>query len=66
MRNIIWESSDPRIASVDKFGQLVARNTGRVDIRLYTWDAVRPLANGKKAALPAGGHADQIIIQVQP
>jgi arylsulfatase A-like enzyme len=66
MRNIIWESSDPRIASVDKFGRLVARNTGRVDIRLYTWDAVRPLANGKKAALPAGGHADQIIIQVQP
>jgi hypothetical protein len=65
IRNTIWESSNPEIASVDKFGQLTALSPGEVDVYLYAWDAVRPLANGKKAALPEGGYAEKISIQIQ-
>jgi arylsulfatase A-like enzyme len=65
IRNTVWESSNPEIASVDKFGRLTALKPGAVEVHLYSWDEVRPLANGKKAALPEGGYADKISIQIQ-
>ena len=64
LRNVIWESSDPEIATVDKFGVLTARQTGEVEILLYTWDEVRPLAAGKQSAVAAGSHADKVSFQV--
>ena len=64
IRNVVWESSDPEIARVDKFGQLTARQSGRVEIRLYSWDEVRPIAAGKTSAIASGSHADKVSIQV--
>lgn len=64
IRNVIWKSTNPEIATVDKFGQLTARQSGEVEILLYTWDQVRPLAAGKKSAIAADRYADKISIQV--
>lgn len=64
MRSVIWESSDPGIARVDKFGNVTARRTGDVAISLYSWDDERPVADGKNASLTRSGLSDQIILSV--
>ena len=64
MRSVIWESSDPEIARVDKFGNVTARQPGNVTISLYSWDDERPVADGKNAALTRSGLSDQITLSV--
>ena len=64
MRSVIWESGDPAIAVVDKFGSVTARQPGEVTISLYSWDDERPVADGKKAALSKTGLSDQINLRV--
>lgn len=49
--NVIWESSDPQIASINKFGELTAHRPGKVAVRLYSWDDALPVAKG--AQFPA-------------
>lgn len=41
---VIWESSNPEVAMVDKFGVLHARKTGEVMISVYSWDDANPSA----------------------
>ena len=64
MRSVIWESSDPGIARVDKFGNVTARQPGVVTISLFSWDDERPVADGKNAALTRSGLSDQITLSV--
>lgn len=64
MRSVIWESSDPAIAMVDKFGIVTARQPGEVIISLYSWDDERPVADGKTATLSKNGLSDQITLRV--
>lgn len=64
MRSVIWESSDPAIAMVDKFGIVTARQPGEVIISLYSWDDERPVADGKTATLSKTGLSDQITLRV--
>ncbi len=64
MRSVIWESSDPTVAIVDKFGNVTAQQPGNVTISLYSWDDERPVANGKNAALTRSGLSDQITLSV--
>jgi hypothetical protein len=64
MRSVIWESSNPAIAMVDKFGNVTARQPGVVTISLYSWDDERPVADGKNAALTRSGLSDQITLSV--
>ena len=66
MRSVIWESSDPTVAMVDKFGNVTARQTGNVTISLYSWDDERPVADGKSASLSRNGISDQITLTVIP
>ena len=66
MRSVIWESSDPTVAMVDKFGNVTARQTGNVTISLYSWDDERPVADGKSASLSKNGISDQISLTVTP
>ncbi len=46
--NVVWESSNPKIASINKFGELIAHKKGEVTINLYSWDDAWPVANGAK------------------
>ena len=64
MRTVIWESSNPAIARVDKFGNVTARQPGVATISLYSWDDERPVADGKNAALSKTGLSDQITLTV--
>ena len=64
MRSVIWESSDPTIAMIDKFGIVTARQPGEVIISLYSWDDERPVADGKQATLTKTGLSDQITLRV--
>ena len=64
MRGLIWESSDPAIATIDKFGTVHAIKSGTVTISLYSWDGTRPVATGKDADLQRNGCSDKIEITV--
>jgi arylsulfatase A-like enzyme len=66
MRNVIWESSDPAIASIDKFGTVQAVQPGTVTIALYSWDDTRPVASGKNATYQRNGCTDKIRLQIEP
>jgi hypothetical protein len=65
-RNVIWESSDPSVATIDKFGTLTAHTPGETRIRVYSWDDAMPLANGSRPAYRTNGIQDRIDIRVQP
>lgn len=53
--NIIWESDDPAVASVDKFGKLTAHSPGTVTITIYSWDDAQPLATNLATTFQRGG-----------
>ncbi len=52
---VIWKSSDPSIASVNKFGDVTAHKKGAVTISVYSWDDAQPLAGYRK--MPKGEYA---------
>ncbi len=64
--NVIWESSDPSVVSIDKFGQATAHKPGRVTIRVFSWDDAYPVANGKAPAYRRDGIQDAIELTVVP
>ena len=64
MRGVIWESSDPTIAKVDKFGTVQGLQEGTVTITLYSWDDARPLAAGKDSQLQRTGISAQTVLTV--
>jgi len=63
--NVIWESSDPAIASVDKFGTLTAHKPGSVKISVYSWDDAHPVANNGSVAYSKAGIADSMSVLVR-
>lgn len=61
---VIWESSDPAIASVDKFGVLHAHKTGEVKVNAYSWDDANPSAKNEGVTYLTGGIQSGVSIQV--
>lgn len=73
MRNVVWQSSDPTVATVDKFGIATALQPGEATISLYSWEDARPVAanDGTKAGdipstLDTTGISEQVTIVVNP
>lgn len=64
-RNVIWESSDPDVLSVDKFGVMTAHKPGKVTIRVFSWDDARPMAKNLKQAYFRTGIQDRLEVQVR-
>ncbi|BDD02327.1 sulfatase-like hydrolase/transferase [Persicobacter psychrovividus] len=62
--NIIWESSDPTIASINKFGEIEAKQAGTVTIRLYSWDDAFPLSTNLEVTYLKNGIQDEVEINI--
>lgn len=63
-KNVIWESSDPSILSIDKFGVVTAHKKGKAKITVYSWDDARPLSKNLKESYLKTGVQDTVDIQV--
>jgi arylsulfatase A len=62
LRSVIWQSSNPSIASIDKFGRLTAHRAGDVEVTAWSWDSALPVAsNAKQAFLTEGVHSSVLL-----
>ena len=64
-QNVIWESSDPKVATVDKFGTVTARSSGSARISVYSWDDANPSAADAPETFSRAGIQDSIEISVE-
>ncbi len=63
-QNIIWESSDPAVATIDKFGVLKAHAPGTAKITIYSWDDAYPVAANVPQTFSRKGIQDSINVKV--
>lgn len=60
----IWESSDPSIASIDKFGEITAHKSGEIRVRVFSWDDAYPTSNNADSTFFRSGVQDAVTITV--
>lgn len=63
-QNLIWESSDPAVVSVDKFGTVKAHKSGRAMITVYSWDDAYPVAANLPRTFSRTGIQDSLNLSV--
>ncbi len=54
-QGVIWESSNPDVLSVNKFGEITAKSNGEAFITIYSWDDALPLSANTKHAYQKSG-----------
>ena len=54
-KGIVWVSSNPKVAQVNKFGEVTALTKGSATITAYSWDDSIPLADGGKEKMKTDG-----------
>lgn len=62
---IIWESSDPTTATVDKFGVLHALRPGAVKVNAYSWDDANPSAKNEGTEYLTNGIKSTVSIHIE-
>lgn len=62
--NVIWESSDPSVASIDKFSTVTAHKPGRVTVTAYSWDDAYPVASNAKQTFSREGIRASVNLDV--
>lgn len=65
-KNIIWESSDSSVATIDKFGVLTGHAQGTATLSVYSWDDAYPVAANVPQTFSREGIQDSIKITVKP
>jgi len=63
-QNVIWDTSDPAVASVDKYGVVTARKPGRVTVTVYSWDDAYPVASNAEKAFSKDGIRASVNLDV--
>lgn len=61
---IVWHSSNPTVASVNKFGEVIAHQAGEVTIKAYSWSDAQPLAHGRDPEFLTTGVQDAFELTV--
>ncbi|TWT80249.1 Arylsulfatase precursor [Planctomycetes bacterium CA13] len=64
-QNVIWESKDPAVATVNKFGQLTAHAPGLATVTIYSWDDANPASAGQPETYVRDGIQNSISVEVQ-
>lgn len=64
-RNVIWESSDPAVLHVNKFGEVTALAKGTATIRIFSWDDARPLSKNLEETYLKTGINDELTFVVK-
>ncbi|MDO6720757.1 sulfatase-like hydrolase/transferase [Psychrosphaera sp. 1_MG-2023] len=64
-QGVIWHSTDPTIATVDKFGVVTALRVGEVEIQVYSWDDAKPLAANEAPSYLREGLSDMVKIEIK-
>ncbi len=62
--NVVYHSSNPAIASVDKFGTVSGHQPGKTTISLYSWEDARPLSTNLPTTFRSDGISDAIEVTV--
>lgn len=63
-RNVVWVSSDPAVATVDKFGVLTARAPGTATITIYSWEDAFPSSANQAETFSRTGIQDAVEVKV--
>ncbi|ABG39354.1 sulfatase [Paraglaciecola sp. T6c] len=63
-QGVIWESSNPNVVSVDKFGQISALKVGQATIRAFSWEDAEPLAANKAKTYQRTGLSTSVVVKV--
>ena len=63
-KNVLWESDNPAVASINKFGEVTAHAPGSATITVYSWDDARPLAANEPETFIRKGIRDSIVVIV--
>ena len=63
--NVIYHSSDPAVAAVDKFGTVRAHGAGQATISLYSWEDARPLSTNAAVTFRRTGIRDSLVVTVR-
>jgi len=61
---VVWESDDPDILSVDKFGIATAHKQGRASVSVYSWDDAEPLSANRDPTYFKTGVTDTLIFTI--
>lgn len=65
--NVVWVSSDPTIASINKFGEVTGHQEGTVQITATSWQGAHVVAAGpSQPAFRTDGIKDEIALNVTP
>jgi len=64
-KNIVWESSNPQIASINKFGELTAHRKGEVSITMFSWDDAYPVSANWDETYKRNGVSDVVEITIR-
>ena len=65
VKNVIWESSDPQVASIDKFGVVTFHSAGKANISIFSWDDATPRSNPNVEEFSREGVTDSIELSIK-
>ncbi len=62
--NVVWETSDPSIATIDKFGVLKSHKPGEVTVTAYSWDDANPNSKNVGPSLKRDGIKSSVKVPI--
>lgn len=62
---VVWESSDPDVLSVNKFGIVTAHQRGVAHISVYSWDDAEPLSANRDPTYFKTGVTDKVTFDIK-